>query len=734
MTKIDTRMISFQDRVKIVKIFFGIIFLIFVARLFQLQVVNGNQYQATADEQQQKKSIIPAHRGKILVKKNRFTEETIPLATNNTLQMLFVDPLILAYPKYNKNQDLATQERGNPKQAAELLAPLLIHAHCEKIENCDIETDPTKWNHSQKIAIELYQQELEKIFSEIQRREVIIMNDVAEARAKEINSLRLAGIKVENSRLIADPVMINNAEKTAEIISPLIGLSEKNLTKSFQPTYNRYTEITRKIVPEISNAIWELKSDPIYKNMLRGIQLKDEYWRYYPEKFLAAQVLGFVDNSGNGQYGLEGYFDNELRGQAGSISGATNTRGQRIFGKNLGIQQAQNGANIQLTIDRFIQGEVEKIASEDLEYFQADAAQVIVLEPQTGKILAMVNAPLFDPNNYGEAYLRYEIPPEQEIEERESEDFNQRIITIRDKNAFYRYFNIWGPEVFRNKTITDEYEPGSVIKALTMSVALNSNEVNPQTTYDDSGPIEVDEFKIRNSDEVYSGKTTMIEIINRSLNTGIAFITQKMGARMVYESFRAFGFGEYTDVNFPGESQGQLEYWSDWEASELVTRGFGQGFTANVLQVALSFGALANGGYLMKPILVEKIIHADNTEEITVPERKRRVISEESSQTIRAMLLSAVRNGTGKLARINGYSVLGKTGTSQTYKNGKAQTGIGTTIATFAGMAPMEEPKFVIVVKYDYPKLSQWGSETAAITFRKITQFLFDYYKIPPDY
>lgn len=727
-------MISFHHRIKIVKIFFGIIFFIFVARLFELQIINGPSYEMTANAQQQKKSIIPAHRGKILVKKNRFTEESIPLATNNTLQMLFVDPLILAYPRYNPNKELSEQERGDVRKASELLAPLLIHAHCEKIENCEIQIDPNDWTASQKIAIDRYQKELERIFGETQRREVVLMNDIADIRAQEIKRLGLRGIGVKNNRLVADPVEVSDPAFIAEQLSPLIGVPESRIERLLKPSYNRYTEITHKIVPEVSAAIWELKRDPQYRDMLRGIQLKDEYWRYYPEKFLAAQVLGFVDGEGTGQYGLEGYFDNELRGQAGSISGATNTRGQRIFGRNLGIEQAQNGVDIQLTIDRFIQGEVEKILAEDLAHFQADAGQIIVLEPSTGKVLAMVNAPLFDPNNYGEAYLRYEISSEQETEQRESEEFNPRIPTIRDGNSFYRYFNNWGPEVFRNKALTDEYEPGSVIKALTMAVALNADEVSPQTTYNDIGPIEVDEFKIRNADEVYAGKTTMIEVINRSLNTGTAFITQKMGARMVYESFRAFGFGEYTDINFPGEAQGQLEYWNDWEASELVTRGFGQGFTANVLQVALSFGAIANGGYLMKPILVEKVIHPDGTEDLTVPERKRRIVSEESSQTIRAMLLSAVKNGTGRAARINGYSVLGKTGTSQTYKNGKARTGIGTTIATFAGLAPMEDPQFVIVVKYDYPKLSQWGSETAAVTFRKVTQFLFDYYKLPPDY
>jgi cell division protein FtsI/penicillin-binding protein 2 len=727
-------MLNFHYRLRIVKIFFGIVFLVFVVRLFQLQILNGNSYQATATAQQQKKSIIPAHRGKILVKKNRFTNETIPLATNNTLQMLFVDPLLLTYPRYDPNKDSNEQERGDPRKAAELLAPLLIHAHCEKIENCDIETNPNEWTASQKIAIDRYQRELERIFNEIQRREVVLMTDIADIRAQEIERLGIRGIRVKNNRLVADPVELNDLAFVTEQLSPLIGMAESRLKRLLQTSYNRYTEITHKIVPEVSSAIWELKKDPQYREILRGVQLSDEYWRYYPEKFLAAQVLGFIDGEGTGQYGLEGYFDNELKGRAGSISGATNTRGQRIFGKNLGLEQAKNGVDLQLTIDRFIQGEVEKILAEDLAHFDADAAQVIVLEPKTGKVLAMVNAPLFDPNNYGEAYLRYEIPTEQETTDRENELFNQRIPTSKDGNSFYRYFNDWGPEVFRNKSLTDEYEPGSVIKALTMSVALNSDEVTPQTTYDDNGPIEVDEFKIRNSDEVYAGKTNMIEVIDRSLNTGIAFITQKMGARMVYESFRAFGFGEYTDINFPGEAQGQLEYWSDWEESELVTRGFGQGFTANLLQVALSFGSLANGGYLMKPILVEKIIHPDGTEDVTVPERKRRIISEESSQTTRAMLLSAVKTGTGRAARINGYSVLGKTGTSQTYKNGKVQTGLGTTIATFAGLAPMEDPQFVIVVKYDYPKLSQWGSETAAVTFRKITQFLFDYYKLPPDY
>lgn len=726
---------NFSHRLNILKYIFGAVFVIFLFRLVDLQIIRGEEFSTQATAQQQKKSILPARRGKILVRKNRYSEDTTPLATNNTLQMLYIDPLVLAYPKYNPKLPLSEQERGNPSLAAQVLAPVLIHAHCEKIDGCIIEMDSNNWTDTERKAINIYTEELQRTFNALERTRVILLTDISKSRSEEILALNFPGISVQGTNLVANPTQISLPENVAEDLSPLIGIPEEKLTKLLTKSYNRYKEITRKIVPEISEKIWELKSDERYRDILRGIQMKDEYWRFYPEKNLAGQILGFVDSSGNGQYGIEGRFDQELRGKAGIISGATNTRGQRIFGKNLGIERAENGADITLSIDRFIQGEVERILEEDLSRFQADAGQVLILEPKTGRILAMANAPGFDPNSFGDVFSRYEISQEQEEQDRdpENEEFNQRIPTIREKNIFYRYFNLWGPEVFRNKIVTDEYEPGSVIKAITMAVGLNTKEIEPHTTYKDTGPVEVDEFKIRNSDNVYAGETNMIDVLSRSLNTGIAFITQKMGSRILYEALKSFGFGEYTDIELDAEAKGQLEHWENWELSELVTRGFGQGFTATPLQVGLAFSALANGGYLMKPILVEKVEKSDGTIEEFSPERIRRVISEETSQTIRSILLSAVNVGTGRAARVYGYTTLGKTGTSQTYKNGKAQTTLGSTIASFAGMGPVDDPQFVIIVKYDHPKSSQWGSETAAVTFRKVAAFLFDYLKIPPD-
>jgi cell division protein FtsI/penicillin-binding protein 2 len=725
---------NFSARLRIVKIALVLVLLVFSGRLFALQVVNYETYALEAKSQHEKRSVLPARRGKILVKKNYIDDELTPLATNNTLKMLFVDPLVLAYPRYNPSLDLAVQEKGDPLAVASLLAPVLIHAHCEEIEGCNINTDPETWSEPERIAITAYERELQSILGQVERTRVVLESELAPNRIAEIEALALRGISVQGTTLIADPTQILSTTDTAEALTSLINIEVDQLKGLLERRPRRYVEIVDKMVPEVSEKILEMKNNPRYASMMRGIQMRDEYWRYYPERALASQVLGFVDSSGNGQYGIEGRFDFDLRGQEGYIFGATNTRGQRILGRDSGITQARDGADIVISIDRVIQGQVEKMLQEDVERFQADFGQVIIVEPSTGKILAMANAPTFDPNEFGKAFLQYEIPPEQYQLDLEDENFNQRIPTINDNGRIFRYFNVWGPAVFRNKLVADLYEPGSVMKALTMAAAINSNEVLPNTIYQDTGPVEVDEFSIRNSDNTYAGPTSMVSVLNRSLNTGISFITQKMGSKLVYEYLLDFGFGQYSDIELPGEADAPLEFWQDWSVSELVTRGFGQGIQATPLQMVMGFAALANGGYLYKPIIVEEVRYQDGRPpKVFHPEIVRRVVGNEAYNATKSMLLNVVSNGTGRAARVNGYSVMGKTGTSQTYRNGQVLEGLGTTIASFGGFGPIIEPRFVMLVKYDYPKTSQYGSETAAITFGRIAEFLFDYFEVPPD-
>ncbi len=725
--------LDFSKRLKVLKIIFIIIFLIFTGKLFQLQVLEYETYFAEAKAQHEKRSELPARRGKILVKKNKFTDDVTPLATNNTLKMMYIDPFILNYPHYNPNIELSEQKKGEPATAAKLLSPLLINAHCEELEGCKIETDLEKTSETEKTAILAYEKELLEKFLQKERVRVLLETELSESRIIAIEDLRLPGIWIEGTSILANPKLISDPIITAKKLSTLLNLKTEDLEKLLTRRPKRYDKIISKISPQISKKIQKLKKNPHYKDILRGIVLKDEHWRYYPEKRLAAQVLGFTAFNEIGQYGIEGYFNHILKGESGFIYGATNTRGQRILGKDSNIIQAKDGADILISIDRIIQNQVEKILEEDLKKFDADFGQVIVLNPHTGEILAMAHTPSFNPNEFGNAYLRYEITPEQEKLDREDETFNQAIPTIIEDGKYYRYFNKWGPNVFRNKIVSDLYEPGSVMKAITMAAAINTDEVTPNTIYQDTGPIEVEGFLIRNSDKTYAGPTSMISVINRSLNTGIAFITRKMGRKLWYDYLKKFGFGDYTDIQLDGELKGQVKFWQDWAESELITQGFGQGISVTPLQMAIAFSALANGGYLIKPILVEEIRYPNGEVKKFYPEEIRRVISDSTYLKIKSMLLNSVNNGAARGARVKGYSVMGKTGTSQTYRNGKALEGLGTTITSFAGFGPFSDPKFVVLVKYDHPKVSQWGSETAAITFKSIAKFLFNYFEVPPD-
>ena len=725
-------------RLRILEGVFILIFIIFAGRLAYLQIYKYEYYSDKAKLQHERKSVLPARRGKILVRKNRLSDEYIPLATNTTLKMLAVDPVIMNYPDYKKNVPLADQERsGDPIKAAQILAPLLINSHCSETEGCTMRLDSNEWTPEEKQRIALYEAELTKIFTTIETQRRVIAIDLAPSRLESIQSLQLIGVYIEGKNVIVNPTKIADTVYTAAALAPILDMDTDELEPLLKPSLIRYKEITNKILPDISDKIDTVRRDNQYRKILSGIVLKDEHWRYYPEKKLAAQIIGYTDNEGIGRYGIEERFDQDLKGKEGAILGAVNTSGQHLLANQStagGVIKPQDGADIILSIDRVVQGTVEKILEEDLKKYDADAVQAIIIEPSTGRIIAMAQAPNFDPNRFGDVFLTYPITPDQETLDRSNKAFNQKIPTTTIDGELYRYANTWGPEVLRNKAISDLYEPGSVMKAITMAAAINTDEVGPSTTFYDSGPVKVDEFEIKNSDNMYLGTTSMIQVINRSLNTGIAFIIRKMGAQVWYEYLKAFGFGQYTDIKLPGETPSQLPIWHNWAESELVTRGFGQGISATPLQMVMAFSALANGGYLMKPIIVDEVRYSSGRIEDYKPEIVRRAVSEETYLMVKAMLAENVKRGFAETGKVDRYTVMGKTGTSQTYdERGKARTGAGTTIGTYAGFGPFDNPQFVILVKYDYPKTTPWGSETAGPTFKRIAEFMFQYLDIPPE-
>jgi len=274
-----------------------------------------------------------------------------------------------------------------------------------------------------------------------------------------------------------------------------------------------------------------------------------------------------------------------------------------------------------------------------------------------------------------------------------------------------------------------------------MASGIDDKDVTPNTTFNDPGFLDVDwnksknayDYTIRNVLAACTGHITMTNVIANSCNTGISFVARQMGKSLFYSYILRFGFGERTGIEFDNELPGKIAHFSQWADSEFYNHAFGQGLTVTPLQMVAAYGALANKGILMQPHIIDKIIEPDGKVIQTEPAIIQRVVSEQTANTVTAMLVNAVENGVAKNAKLPDHYLAGKTGTSQTYINGKAMSGAGTTIASIAGFGPISDPKFVLLVKLDRPRSSEWADATAVYAYKDIAAYLYNYFGIPPD-
>jgi cell division protein FtsI/penicillin-binding protein 2 len=738
-------------------IFTVLLFVAILVRLFQLQVIKHDEYSSIAKEQHFGAIDLLARRGEILVT-DTHSGEFSKFATNTTLDLLYVDPLV------------AEDKQGIAKALAPLLFTMENYDACLELpDECHynvIEDEPLDsflttepvWDLglSETSEIEMpddepdfknyneivYEVE-ENILSKISKLEVdfVILKREADTdlMAGVINE-RLPGIFVNTElfMIYGDPTIIseNQLDTVTKTLAAHLEESPSTLSKMLSRRKVRYVFLKNKLKPETSRRIKEMD--------LKGVVLLSEHWRYYPEGTLGSNLTGFLNRDNIGQYGIEGYFNIELEGKKGTIYAESDPFGRQITVGESKIINAQDGDTIVLTIDRIVQKEVEKILAESVEYFKADSGQVIIMNPFTGAIIAMANYPTFNPNFFSEAYTLRQLEPDEEI-------YKTIPVFIKDEKSRYVpastedmeneeiekfiYENKFGPGVFKNKTVSEFYEPGSVFKALIMAIAIDAKEVEPQSTYIDDGPLQIDEFEIKNADGEYHGKVTMIEILEKSLNTGMSHVAKLLGKRLMYNYLKDFGFGEYINIRLEGETKGGVDYYKRWSKAQLLTTSYGQGIIVTPLQMVAAWAALANGGKLVQPYIVESIIKKSELIK-TEPKVIHRVISEEASSIITSMLISVVRRGHGRPADITGHLIAGKTGTSQIAgSSGKYETGEGAVITSFAGYFPALQPQFIMLVKFDRPRIGEntWGSTTAAPTFRKIAEFLIDYYNIQPN-
>lgn len=485
------------------------------------------------------------------------------------------------------------------------------------------------------------------------------------------------------------PGEVRDVSRSVRDVASTLELDPEVLLEKFSKANDPFEILKRRLSDE--------EADRVRALGVRGVFLLPETYRYYPGEHLAAQTVGFVgmkDDAYVGRYGIEASFEDILKGSVGSVSNERDAGGRWIPLSGKSFTPPEHGANVILTIERVIQYEIEKILKEAVEKFQAESGTILVLEPKTGNILALASFPSFNPNEYSK-------------EER--------------------------PESFLNPAVSLSYEPGSVLKPISMAIGIEDGKVNAETEYVDTGSIAEGGFVIRNAEEKVYGRSTMTRVLDESINTGVIFVERLVGNARFREYLSRFGFGEKTGIALPAESSGNIKNLANAKRSiEFYTASFGQGITVTPLQMANAYAAIANGGVLMKPNIVKRIIFSDGRVEDRVPEEIRSVVGERAAKEIGKMLRSVVVNGHGKRADVPGYLVVGKTGTAQVAKSGTKGYEEGMNIGSFVGYAPLEDPKFVVLVKIDNPKNVDWAESSAAPTFQKVMKFLLESSGVKP--
>ncbi|MBL0732482.1 MAG: penicillin-binding protein 2 [Desulfosarcina sp.] len=478
------------------------------------------------------------------------------------------------------------------------------------------------------------------------------------------------------SSIAAYPGQIDNIETAAVKLSKILRIGKTSLRKKFSSN-KKFIWIKRQVTPGEEQKVKELK--------LKGIDFIPEQNRFYPGKTLAAQLLGFSGIDGHGLEGIEFYYDKYLKGSDDRFTVFRDALGYAFSGEK--ITGDYNGKNLILTIDRKIQYITEKALEEAVNEFKAGSGIAIVMVPQTGAILSLAHFPFFNPNA----------------------------------------FNKFDREKWRNRAITDSFEPGSTMKIFSVAAAIESGKCTPRSIFFcENGAYGIGRNIIHDTHP--HGWLSLQHIIKYSSNIGAVKVGEMIGPEVLYNSLCQFGFRENTGIDCPGETSGSLSDYKRWAKIDAGAISFGQGISASAIQLISAASAIANNGILMKPYLVQAVTDYNGRLIKSVkPTAKRRVVSPETAQAVIKMLKSVVsEKGTGINAAIDGYSVCGKTGTAQKIDDtGKYAKGKYT--ASFIGFIPAEKPKAVILVIIDEPHDNHYGGIVAAPVFRKIALKTLDY-------
>jgi cell division protein FtsI (penicillin-binding protein 3) len=490
-------------------------------------------------------------------------------------------------------------------------------------------------------------------------------------------------LNVELPSVYAMPHSVQNPARVAKTLSRLLDVPSSTLRKRLiksQP----FVWIKRKVDPETAEAVQALS--------LSGVDIVMEPRRFYPKGVLLSHLLGFAGIDSQGLEGLELQYETFLRGQKSLVRFQRDALGRTISLRGTKGQRPPQGYRIVLTIDEVIQYIAEQELESALNRTEARNGAILVMDPKTGAVLAWALRPSFDPNQLQSG----------------------------------------SPDLWRNRAITDPYEPGSTLKIVVAAAALEEGVVNPDSlVYGGDGQMLVGGTIVH--DPAKSGWMTFAEVLTQSSNVGIIKTAMSVGAARLFDYLRSFGFGEKTEIDLPGESAGILRDPSEWSSRTLASMAIGQEIAVTPIQLLTALSAIANGGWLLKPFVVSEVSDPEGHRVMErTPQVKRRPISHETAQTLIDLLKDVVENGTGKRAFLRGYQVAGKTGTAQKFDKTIGRYSPSKVVGSFVGFVPADDPRLAMLVVIDEPQTEKWGGVVAAPVFRKVAERVLRHLKVPP--
>lgn len=773
--------LTMPSRIIIVFSCVGVLVGIIIFSLAKYTLFDHTFYKTLADRQQLRTQELSVNRGNIYggVDPLRVTSDLGMhpiLATTNITQNLSIDPGGLCNLNLLEDflVDVVYQHLCSNREAESCTDNVMKYTNVYELpENFSIQKD---------FVSDFIRPVIHEQTHRIYKTSIEIMTWILGSDMNTLIALNNPGVKIIGDGVYLDPTLFDK-QNGVETLLNITKITPEQLEDALTLRPNRNVDIIESMGNDLSiliqNRIYDeisgfklqdlpilqdqeeyLKNSTIYK----CLKLEDNPVREYPEWDSMAQIIGFVNRDGDGQLGIEGYFNALLAGQAGQKEERRDSQWRPIFNKD--EQSAIKWVDLYLTIDPNIQKNMMDILEQGVRATGANNASAVIMDPSTGAIRAMWSWPTFDPNRPGNADAIKRFYPEEynspilyllgkvlfvesetwkvkkiyqnryiSVDELHEEDDMVKALENPD-NVLYIYENNVGLIAHQNIAVSLPYEPGSIFKWLTTAIGLDTGEIESDTMYEDTWSVKVDEFTISNLvNSACQGWHSYRNALNYSCNVGMISIVRKLWRPLFYSYLKKFGFWDITGITLDGEHTGILEAYEKWYNARLFTMSFGQGIQVNLVQMASAYSTLANWWVLMQPYIVDKKVYPDGDTVTTEPIPLRRVISQESSQKITAMLTDSTKQGFAKSGAVDGYTLAWKTWTSQIASSKwwfEAGTN-GRTNTSYAGYGPSNNPRFVIIVRFDRPRSTQLAEQSSAKSFHDIAAYLLQYYNIPPE-